>query len=273
MIEIESLYVKLGGSEILKGIDASFSRKHIILGPNGSGKTTLFKAITGLIPYEGSIEIDGHPLEELRGAVGLLTTNITEVYQLAPVKALDLLRLFNDITGSHKERALKLLEDLGVSRELLARRRLWELSAGTKKAFTTALALSSSAKHVVLDEPFEQLDPARKVRLIEELKAFSGIVVMNTHETWILEALPDWDVHLAFDGCLYGPISAEKIGKAKIVEGKADKALLSVETPKGHFSLVEGGEGETLTELLTLDRVYELLSNVSMRKLVGRGVK
>jgi ABC-2 type transport system ATP-binding protein len=164
MIKVEKLYVKLGGSEILKGIDANFSHKHIVLGPNGSGKTTLFRAMAGLIPYEGCIEIDGHPLEKLRGAVGLLATNITEIYHLAPVKALDLLHLFSDITGSNTEDTLKLLEDLGVKRDLLAKRKLWELSAGTKKAFTTALALSSGSRHVILDEPFEQLDPAKKVR-------------------------------------------------------------------------------------------------------------
>lgn len=187
MIKVEKLYVRLGGSEILKGIDANFSHKHIVLGPNGSGKTTLFRAMAGLIPYEGCIEIDGHPLEKLRGAVGLLATNITEIYHLAPVKALDLLHLFSDITGSNTEDTLKLLEDLGVKRDLLAKRKLWELSAGTKKAFTTALALSSGSRHVILDEPFEQLDPAKKVRFyltfsysprVEDKAIWQGAIVI-----------------------------------------------------------------------------------------------
>jgi len=260
MITVEDLRVKLGGSEVLKGVDAVFRGKHVVLGPNGSGKTTLFRAIAGLVPYKGRIEIDGRLLEGVRGAVGLLATNLAEVYSLAPVKALELLHLYNDLAGVDSTRAIALLEELGVHEELLRKRMFWELSAGTRKAYTTAMALATGARNVLLDEPFEQLDPAKKVKLVGELKACNSALVINTHETWLLEALPDWEVHLAFEGRLYGPLPARKLENAAIVEGQSDNALLS---------LVEGEEGRTLTELLTLDRVYELLTSISIRG--GRG--
>ncbi len=266
MITVEDLRVKLGGSEVLKGVDAVFRGKHIVLGPNGSGKTTLFRAIAGLVPYKGRIEIDGSPLKEVRGAVGLLATNLAEVYNLAPVKALELLHLFSDLAGADFARALALLEELGVGEELLRKRMLWELSAGTRKAYTTALALATGARNVLLDEPFEQLDPAKKVKLVGELKACNSVVVMSTHETWVLEALPDWEVHLAFEGRLYGPLPARKLENAAIVEGRSDNALLVIETYAGRFSLVEGEGGRTLTELLTLDRIYELLTNINIKR-------
>lgn len=271
MIRVEKLRVKLGGDEVLKGVDAEFSSMHIVLGPNGSGKTTLFRAVAGLVPYEGRIEIDGHPLEALRGALGLLATNIVEVYSLAPVKALELLHLFSDIAGSNSARALELLEELGVGKELLSKRMIWELSAGTRKAFTTALALAANARNVLLDEPFEQLDPAKKVKLVNELRECSGVVVMNTHETWVLEALPDWEVHLAFEGRLYGPVPAGKLASAAVVEGRSSEALVTIETQAGCFSLVEGSGGAKLTELLTLDRVYELLTSLSVRRILKGG--
>jgi hypothetical protein len=72
---------------------------------------------------------------------------------------------------------------------------------------------------------------------------------------------------LAFEGRLYGPIPAGKLAAAAIVEGKSGGALAVIETRAGYFSLVEGGEGAALTELLTLDRVYELLTSSSL----GRG--
>jgi len=267
MITVEELRVKLGGDEVLKGVSAVFLGKHIVLGPNGSGKTTLFRAITGLVPYRGRIKVDDRPLEEIKGATGVLATNLAEVYYLAPVKALELLHLFSDLAGADPLRALALLEELGVSKRLLGKRWLWELSAGTRKAFTTALVLASGARNVLLDEPFEQLDPAKKVKLVGELKRYNGVIVMNTHETWVLEALPEWGVHLAFEGRLYGPIPAGKLAGAAIVEGKSSEALAVIETRAGCFSLVEGGEGAALTELLTLDRVYELLTISSL----GRG--
>uniref|UniRef100_A0A7C3SLW7 ATP-binding cassette domain-containing protein n=1 Tax=Thermofilum pendens TaxID=2269 RepID=A0A7C3SLW7_THEPE len=273
MISTEKLRVRLGGDEVLRGVSAVFEGRHLVLGPNGSGKTTLFRVVSGLLPYRGRVEIDGRPLEEVRGAVGLLATNLAEVYSLAPVKALELLHLFSDLAGVDSARALALLEELGVGGELLGKRRLWELSAGTRKAFTTALALAAGARNVLLDEPFEQLDPAKKVRLVNELRACSSVVVVNTHETWVLEVLPDWEVYLAFEGRLYGPVSAWRLENAVVVEGRSDDALLTVETRAGCFSIVEGGGGRTLTELLTLDRVYELLTSASVRESLrgGRG--
>ena len=271
MIRVEGLRVVLRGSEILHGVSADFRGKHIVLGPNGHGKTTLFKAIAGLVPYRGIIEVDGRPLDRLRGATGLLATNLAEVYMLAPVSALELLFLFNNLAGSDPERAVKLIEELGVSRELLAKRKLWELSAGTRKAFTTAVALASDSRNVLLDEPFEQLDPAKKLRLVSELRKYGGVVIMNTHETWVLEALPDWEVHLVFDGHIYGPAQAGKLAKATLVEGKRDGALVTIETQFGQFSLIEEGGGRALTELLTLDRVYDFLSNMSLKRKLAHG--
>ena len=49
--------------------------------------------------------------------------------------------------------------------------------------------LSACAKHVLLDEPFEQLDPAKKTRLLRHLKGYDGTVLVNTHETWLIKRL------------------------------------------------------------------------------------
>src|SRR5436309_6264717 len=54
MLEIKNLQVKVGGKEILKGIDLSIGRGevHAIMGPNGSGKTTLAQVLAGRLAYE-----------------------------------------------------------------------------------------------------------------------------------------------------------------------------------------------------------------------------
>jgi len=108
---------------------------------------------------------------------------------------------------------------------------------------------------------------------VSELRACSSVVVVNTHETWVLEVLPDWEVYLAFEGRLYGPVPAWRLENAAVVEGRSDDALLTIETRAGCFSLVEGEGGKTLTELLTLDRVYGLLTSVSIGGSIrgGRG--
>ncbi|RLG81434.1 MAG: ABC transporter, partial [Thermoprotei archaeon] len=174
------------------------------------------------------------------------------------LSAYDHLRLFMDLTGGDLDLALRMVEDLGLTMELLRKRKPWELSAGQQKAFSTVIALSSRAKHVLLDEPFEQLDPARKGRLVGYLREYKGVVVLNTHETWLLSALKDWDTHLMFEGRVYGPLSAGDLVEAGIVPGSAPGAILRFTAAGRTYSLVRGGVGEPVTKLVTLDKVYEL---------------
>ena len=60
MIELKTA-VTLQQTPILKDISLVFptGSKTCILGPNGCGKTTLLKTIAGLVPYSGSVLIDG----------------------------------------------------------------------------------------------------------------------------------------------------------------------------------------------------------------------
>jgi len=260
MIEVLDLYVRYGrGREyVVKGVSTTFDGRTLLLGPNGSGKTTLFRAITGLAPVSsGRILIDGEEAEGIRGRPGVLAANLAEVYSVGRLSAYDHLRLFMDLTGGSVDRALELLGQLGVGKDLLRKRRPWELSAGQRKAFTTAAAIAAGARHVLLDEPFEQLDPARKSKLLGVLGELGGVVVINTHETWLLEALRGWRAMLMFEGRLYGPLTVDELLGAGLVVGEDPRALLTFEAGGRRYSLVSGG-GEPLSRMVTLDRVYEV---------------
>ncbi len=67
MLEITNLHVKVGGKEILQGIDLSIQpgEVHAIMGPNGSGKTTLAQVLAGRVTYEvtaGQVRFQGKDL-------------------------------------------------------------------------------------------------------------------------------------------------------------------------------------------------------------------
>mgnify|MGYP000512907992 CR=1 FL=1 len=261
MIELVNLHVKYGRRQepIIKGVHAKFEGKHLILGPNGSGKTTLFRTITGLTPISsGRILIDGVDLDKIYSKPGVLAINLSEVYSVFHLSAYDHLRLFMDLTGGDVDLALKMLEDLGLNIDLLRKRKPWELSAGQQKAFSTVIALFSNARHVLLDEPFEQLDPARKGKLIEYLREYKGVLLLNTHETWLLSALKDWSAYLMFEGRIYGSLYAGELVKASLVVGNMPDAMLRFTVSGKTYSLIKGEAGEPLSRLITLDRIYEL---------------
>ena len=261
MIEIMDLYVKYrwGQEPVINGVSAKFEGKHLVLGPNGSGKTTLFRAIAGLTPISsGKVLIDGVDITDIYGKPGVLSVNLKEVYGVFSLSAYDHIRFFIDSVDGDIDLTLSILGDLGVSEELLRKRKPWELSAGQFKAFATAIALASKAKHVLLDEPFEQLDPARKSKLLKYLSAFKGVMLLNTHETWLLTALKRWKVSFMFEGGLYGMLSVPELLDARLVIGKTENAILCFEASGKVYSIAKGDVGEPLTKLTTLDRVYEL---------------
>ena len=53
--------VSLGARRVLQGVDLEANPGEVLalLGPNGAGKSTLLKALAGLVPYEGRVELGG----------------------------------------------------------------------------------------------------------------------------------------------------------------------------------------------------------------------
>ena len=222
--------------------------KYIILGPNGSGKTTLFRGIAGIARiFSGNIEV-----------IGGLAVNLYEALLLVPrLAAGELIELRSDLYRVDKSAILEIfLDQLSFPRELL-KREVTKLSSGERKSVLNSIALGSGKENILLDEPFEGLDPARKARLIKIIDKASGTIVINTHETTILEALEDRKVFLMFYGRLYGPYRVKELLSAGIVEGKAENAIVTIELENKTISLVPNA-GRSLTSIYSLDQLYLL---------------
>lgn len=262
MIISKDLYVayKRRQEPVLKGVTGTFGGKNIILGPNGSGKTTFFKALCGLTNLRaGEILVDGKNVQEIFSTHGILSSNFPEIYSLLSLKSYDVIRLYTDLSEGDPNIAYEIINDLGLDLALLKEQKMNELSSGQLKAVCTALAFAMKAKHVLLDEPFEQLDPAKKGRLIKYLNRYEGVILLSTHETWLLKNLLEWNVYFMFEGALYGPMEVRDLLKVKIVIGDFPKALLKIKVAGKIISFLEEiEEGTLLTSIENVDKIYEI---------------
>lgn len=262
MIISQDLYVTYRWRQepVLQGISGVFKDKALILGPNGSGKTTFFRAICALTNIKsGRILIDGRSIEDFYATEGVLSTNFQEIYTLIPSNVFELIKLYTDLSDGDPDIAFEVIEEFGIELEFLKSRKLYELSSGQVKIVCTALALAMRSKHVLLDEPFEELDPVKKRRMVRHVNQYDGLVLINTHETWLLKDLQNWEAFFMFEGRLYGPLLVEELLKAEISTAEVPGALLQLKASGKTISIVRGeGKGTLLTSLENLDKVYEL---------------
>ncbi len=199
------------GTEVsLCGLDfvAHRGEKVVILGPNGAGKSTLLNHLLGLLrPTEGEVVVLGHDPAREFGAIqprlGVLLQDVDEQL-LGPTVADDV--AFGARNAGHGEEqsramAYRAMKRLGVLH--LADKVPHYLSGGEKRKVALAGALVTDPDLLVLDEPFEGLDPRSRgelVTLLTELHRERGLtIIVTTHHVDLLPVLAD-TVYLLVDG-------------------------------------------------------------------------
>ena len=197
MIEIHGLKKRLGGKQVLDGVELEVRQGEtmVVMGRSGTGKSVLLKHIIGLMtPDAGTIEVDDQniaslnerDLNEVRRHFGML-------FQGAA--------LFDSLTVGENV-ALPLREHTGMKeaevRARVAERLEWvglkgveemkpaSLSGGMKKRVGLARAIVMDPQYVLYDEPTTGLDPIMADvidQLIRSLQKRMGVTsVAVTHD-------------------------------------------------------------------------------------------
>jgi ABC-2 type transport system ATP-binding protein len=158
-----------------------------IVGPNGAGKTTVLTAMCGLRrPTAGTVRIAGHDLRTAREAalaqLGVVTDGLSLPERLTAGEVLRYSAGLRGLDDGWRARAGDLLEILGL--DAVPRTLVVEYSTGMRKKINLALALLHRPRVLVLDEPFEAIDPVSAHSIEQVLKQYveaGGTVVLSSH--------------------------------------------------------------------------------------------
>ncbi|MFZ4514566.1 MAG: ABC transporter ATP-binding protein [Holophagaceae bacterium] len=176
------------GRPVLAGIDFEVAPGSLsaLLGPNGSGKSTVIKLLAGLLtPLGGTIHIAG--LEVAQGGAPLKQRIGVVPERLALLEHLTVEEHFNILAPVYGLTRTEVLVRRDGLIDALALEEVRYLpirhgSYGTRKKLALALALLHAPQVLLLDEPFEGLDPvaAHVVRQLFLRLAVSGATVFFT---------------------------------------------------------------------------------------------
>lgn len=200
VLSIRSLVKRFGRTTAVDGVslDVREGSFYGIVGPNGAGKTTTLSMVTGLLrPDAGSVTV--HDVD-----VWANPTRAKHAMGVLP----DRLRLFDRLTGAQllfysgtlrgldadtvRARSADLARALGLEDAL--NRLVADYSAGMTKKIALAAAMIHSPRLLVLDEPFESVDPVSAANVIDILQRYvhgGGTVVLSSHGMDLIQRVCD----------------------------------------------------------------------------------
>ena len=215
MLWFDSVDKAYGDLEVLRSVNLEIGAGvQCLVGRNGAGKTTLMRLGLGLTePNGGAVQMFGfdprvHP--EIMARVGILLEEDELFDFLRPLEFLDYCAaLYGLDAGAARTRAVDLLEALEVP---ASGRLCHQLSTGNRRQLALAAALLHEPELLILDEPFNGLDPVAVARLCRMLRDFAGDgrgVLLSSHRLELVEEIAD-QVYFVADSAVT-PWSAERV--------------------------------------------------------------
>ncbi|MEK7061138.1 MAG: metal ABC transporter ATP-binding protein [Patescibacteria group bacterium] len=177
ILEVSNLSVSFGNQKVLDNVSFSVERDGTlaIIGPNGAGKTVLFRAILGLIPYEGKVKW----MPNIK--IGYVPQKLFVAKDL-PLTVLEFLKLKENSLSNIE----KILGSVGIKKTDILKTRLGDLSGGEIQRVLIANALLGNPQVLLFDEPTSGVDIAGEETiygLIERLKKEVDLtIIFISHE-------------------------------------------------------------------------------------------
>ena len=279
ILEINNVEKNFEGFK-LDNINFSLNKGYIMgfIGPNGAGKTTTIRLIMNLLKKNsGDIKIFGmdNVSDEvaIKDRIGFVYEESYFYEHLTVKKMKEIIAPF--YSRWDDEKFNEYCDIFG----LLPRKKIKDLSKGTKMKFSLAVALSHNAELLILDEPTSGLDPVFRDKLMdilrEEIQDENKSILFSTHITSDLEKIADYITFINNGKIVFSDQKDILLENYKIIKG--DTNILSAEIKNELLGVKENKFGfealcnvekqsmfsqfEVVTEKPSLEQMMVYLSN------------
>ena len=225
-LELRGLRKSFGDKVAVDGVDLTVERGSFfgLVGPNGAGKTTALSMAVGLLkPDAGTASVAGFDVwsqpVEAKTRLGVLPDGESLPQRLTGSELLGYMGLLRGLDGalvrSRIDELLTVLDMEDAGGRLVA-----DYSTGMRKKIALAVALLHAPEVLVLDEPFEAVDPVSASTIRSILHGFirsGGTVVFSSHVMALVEQLCDHVAILA-EGRIVAAGSLDEVRGAETLE-------------------------------------------------------
>jgi ABC-2 type transport system ATP-binding protein len=251
-IEVAGLRKRFGPTLALDGMTFTVSPGQVtgFVGPNGAGKTTTVRVILGLdAPDDGRALVGGRPYQHLRHPLRHVGA-LVDAGALQPSRTarnhLAWLARSQDLAVSRVD---EVIEMVGLASA--ARRKAGGFSLGMRQRLGIAAAMLGNPPVLILDEPFNGMDPEGIIWIRHFLRSLAGegrAVLVSSHLMSELEGIADRVVVIGRGKVLADAGVAELVARAA-----GDHVLLRTPTPdEAAAALRRAGADATVTGATTV---------------------
>lgn len=192
-VRVTRLSVSYGGKPAIGALDLDVGAGSwlSLIGPNGAGKTTVLRAIAGLVPFEGTVDVGSLSIGTAdRRSIARSVAYVpqrpvlpagTTVGEYVLMGRNPYIGYFSAEKRSDLDAVGGVLDRMGLRD--LSSRDVASLSGGEAQRAVLARALAQEAPVLLLDEPTSELDVGHQQRvleLVDDLRADVGLTVLST---------------------------------------------------------------------------------------------
>jgi ATP-binding cassette subfamily F protein uup len=256
-VEVADLGMTIGGKKLFSGFTFNFANGQRIgvCGRNGLGKTTLLKAIIGqLPPTEGTVKI-GQLTKFNYVDQGRMQLNEDNTVMDEVAAGREFVQWGDDRISVRSYLKRFLFSDDRITTQVK------KLSGGERSRLLLAQVLKNGGNFLILDEPTNDLDlPTLRV-LEEALIAFTGMVLVVSHDRYFLNRVCTDVLAFEGDGKIHHSVGdydyyLEKKKKAQQAAARQSAAILA--TNKSEARAIEAAKPKTKSRKLSFKEQREL---------------